>query len=273
MKVIQKRNDGYHDIETVFYPVPVKEALEIIAESNAETLFNHKKNRGVQFSNTGLTVSGKPDNNLCMTAYHLLQKDYPSIPSIQMHLHKTIPIGAGLGGGSSDGAFVLKLLNEMFNLRLTTGQLIGYALQLGSDCPFFILDKPCYATGRGELLEEISLDLSTYTFVLVNPGIHVNTGWAFSELNINGRRVSGRAPSLKETVQLPVNIWHSTLINDFEEPVSHHYPEITAIKNELYQKGAIYAAMTGSGSTVFGLFHKEHRFSNGFPSGYTVMIS
>jgi len=169
LHILGKRDDGFHNLETVFYPVPFKDALELIPSTNT----------GIEFTATGLAVDGNAADNLCAKAYHLLKKDFPEIPTIKIHLHKAIPLGAGLGGGSADAAFMLKLLNEKFKLNLSTDQLINYALQLGSDCPFFIINKPCLATGRGEMLEEIAVDLSAYKIVLINPGIHINTGWAF----------------------------------------------------------------------------------------------
>jgi len=177
LRIIRKRNDGYHDLETVFYPIPLTDALEVIRVSGADT--------DIAFQSSGLPISGDSTNNLCVKAYQLLKKDFPQLGSVQMHLHKVIPMGAGLGGGSSDGAFALQLINDLFHLQLSKEQLIGYALQLGSDCPFFILNQPCFASGRGEKMEPVALDLSGYHFAIVNPGIHVNTGWAFSQLQLD----------------------------------------------------------------------------------------
>jgi 4-diphosphocytidyl-2-C-methyl-D-erythritol kinase len=166
LQILNKRADNFHAIETVFYPIDLKDGLEIISSSGA----------AVEFSATGLPIDGNEADNICIKACHLLKNNFPQLPGIKMHLHKTVPMGAGLGGGSADGAFTLRLLNQKFNLGLSTQQLIDYALQLGSDCPFFIINKPCYATGRGELLQEVNIDLSTYKIVLINPGIHINTG-------------------------------------------------------------------------------------------------
>ena len=210
-------------------------------------------------------MSGNLSDNICVKAYHLLKKDFPQLPAVKMHLHKTIPMGAGLGGGSADGAFTLVLLNRKFNLGVTEQQLINYALQLGSDCPFFIKNSPCYATGRGENLEAVQLDLSGYRFVVVNPGIHVNTGWAFSQLTPAANRLS-----LKQIIQQPVESWRETLTNDFEGPISRQHPEIGKCKQQLYQQGAIYASMTGSGSTVFGIFPKNSNPQLTFLSNYFV---
>ncbi len=240
LNILHKREDGFHDIETVFYPVQFTDALEVITKS---------QNDPVEFTGTGLVVDGKEDDNICIKAYRLLKKDFPQLPAVKIHLHKAIPMGAGLGGGSADAAFMLKLLNSKFNLNLSASRLINYSLQLGSDCPFFIHNKPCFATGRGEVLEELSLDLSSYKIVLINPGIHINTGWAFSQVTC--------APvkrSVKEIIQQPVETWMAVLKNDFEGPVFSAHPEIKEIKEALYQQGAVYVAMSGSGSTVFGIF-------------------
>lgn len=241
LHILAKREDGFHNLETVFYPVAWKDALELISAANNTT--------DIEFTATGLTVDGNAADNLCVKAYHLLKKDFPQLPAVKIHLHKTIPMGAGLGGGSADAAFLLKLLNQKFQLNLSTPKLLNYALQLGSDCPFFIINKPCFATGRGEVLEEIKVDLSEYKIVLINPGIHVNTGWAFSNIT-----PALPKKSVKEIVQQPIETWKDELKNDFEVPVFAAHPQIKEIKESLYQQGAMYAAMSGSGSTVFGIF-------------------
>ncbi|MBL0183963.1 MAG: 4-(cytidine 5'-diphospho)-2-C-methyl-D-erythritol kinase [Chitinophagaceae bacterium] len=243
LHILSKRDDGFHDLETVFCPINFTEALEVIS--------NPASHSDTEFTATGLKVDGSPSDNLCIKAYQLLKKDIPQLAAVKIHLHKTIPTGAGLGGGSADAAFMLKLLNDKFKLNLSTPELLNYALQLGSDCPFFIINKPCFATGRGESLEEISLDLSPYKIVLINPNLHVNTGWAFSQ-------ISPAMPkrNLKEIVGQPIATWKEELKNDFEEAVSAAHPRIKLIKEYLYRQGAIYAAMSGSGSTVFGIFDK-----------------
>jgi 4-diphosphocytidyl-2-C-methyl-D-erythritol kinase len=164
LNILRKRSDGYHDLETVFYPLPLCDVLEIIHSPDDPS--------AVSFSTSGSLIEGNNDTNLCVKAYYLITRDQPTLPAAKMHLHKSIPTGAGLGGGSADAAFTLKLLNEKFVLQLTTNQLIDYASQLGSDCPFFVINKPAFAEGRGEIIESISLDLSAYKFVLVNPAIH-----------------------------------------------------------------------------------------------------
>jgi len=256
LRILAKRNDGYHDLETVFYPLPFYDALEMIRQPATGEL---------SFSSGGLSITGDAKDNLCVKAYNLLKKDFPGIPPVQMHLHKAIPSGAGLGGGSADASFALKLLNDMASLGLSTEQLLHYSLQLGSDCPFFIINKPCFATGRGEQLETVSIDLSNFSFIIVNPGIHVPTGPAFSWL-----QPALPSISLKEIIASPVDTWKDQLINDFEAPVFIRYPEIKAIKEELYNKGAVYASMSGSGSTVYGLFPREMTLNISFPEKYYV---
>ncbi|MBT9483441.1 4-(cytidine 5'-diphospho)-2-C-methyl-D-erythritol kinase [Sediminibacterium sp.] len=237
LHITGKRPDGFHDLETVFYPILLKDILEVVTSS------------GLQFDSTGLSIPGNSENNLCIKAYHLLKQDFPHLPPVHMHLHKMIPMGAGLGGGSADGAFALRLLNEKYKLNIPTQDLIAYAAKLGSDCPFFIINKACYATGRGEILKPIQLDLSNHYFVLVNPGIHVNTKWAFEQII--------PCPSKQNIVSIleqPIEEWRKYLFNDFEEPITKAHPMIGVIKDQLYQLGASYAAMSGSGSTLFGIF-------------------
>jgi 4-diphosphocytidyl-2-C-methyl-D-erythritol kinase len=243
LNVLSKRPDGYHNIETVFYPLPFYDVLEVIQSSNNQ--------QPVELFLSGNKVEGNIENNLCVKAYHLLQKDFPQLPPVKIYLHKVIPAGAGLGGGSSDGAFTLILLNDKFHLQLSQQQLLYYALQLGSDCPFFIINKPCFAQQRGEILQPIQLNFSTYKLIIVNPGIHVNTGWAFTQVKFS------QSSQLKNIVKEPVENWKGKLVNDFELPVFKKYPEIKNIKEQLYNAGALYASMSGSGSTVFGIFIKD----------------
>ncbi len=259
LHILSKREDGFHNLETIFYPVPFRDALEIIPNSNNTS--------EIEFTATGLAVDGKLDDNLCIKAYHLLKNDFPELPSVRIHLHKALPMGAGLGGGSADAAFMLKMLNEKFRLNLSTDQLINYSLQLGSDCPFFIINKPCYATGRGEVLEEIKVDLSAYKIALINPGIHINTGWAFSN-------ITPALPfkSIKEIIQQPIHTWKDELKNNFEVPVFAAHPAIKEIKETLYEQDALYAAMSGSGSTVFGIFSSGVNLTTKFPADYFIKL-
>jgi 4-diphosphocytidyl-2-C-methyl-D-erythritol kinase len=256
LNIIGKRADGYHDLETIFYPIQIKDVIEIIEA-------DYKND--ISFTSTGNIIDVKDDNNLCVKAYHLLKKDFPQLPSVKMHLHKNIPMGAGLGGGSADASAVLLLLNKKFNLHISQEKLIAYALQLGSDCPFFIINKPCFAAGRGEILEEIILDLSSYKIVVVNPSIHVNTGEAFSSLNQSNFSPIGE---LQQQIKQDITTWRNVIKNDFEKSVLEKYPEIGKIKNMLYENGAIYSAMSGSGSTVFGIFEKEISTDIKFPAHY-----
>lgn len=260
LRILRKREDGYHDLETIFFPVPLNDALEIIPQGN------HEHSSAFPFTLSGAEVKGHPTANLCVRAYKMLKKHFPDLPKIKMHLHKTIPSGAGLGGGSADAAFTLVLLNKMFGLGLSQGQLMEYAGELGSDCPFFIINKPCYATGRGEILEEVPIDLSQNKIVVVNPGIHIDTGLAF--LNIT--------PALPERsvkdiiLELPPERWKDELQNDFEKVIFPKHPEIADIKDTFYSKGALLALMSGSGSTVFGLFPRDQELHFSFPAHYFV---
>ena len=268
LNIVNKRSDGYHDIETAFYPLQLKDAIEVVEEKNVlqiaiGTMLN------VQFSMSGLAIEGEAGNNLCIEAYDLLKKDFPTLPAVQMHLHKTIPMGAGLGGGSADGAFTLKLLDKKFDLDLSEKQLINYSLQLGSDFPFFNLNKPCFATGRGEISEQIDIDLSAYKIFIIHPGIHISTAWAFQQLSGRLQRPD-RHKNIKEIIQQPIETWKDELKNDFEIPVFAKYPEIKKIKDELYNAGAVYASMSGSGSAVYGIFNSKEKLSFSFPKYYFV---
>ena len=264
LHITRKRNDGYHDLETVFYPLPLYDVLEI-QKSEVGSRKSEAASGDVHFHMSGLVVNGRPEDNLCIKAYDLLKKDFPQLSAIELYLHKAIPMGAGLGGGSSDGAFTLQLLNEKFQLNLLREQLLDYALRLGSDCPFFIINKPCFATGRGELLQAVQVDLSPYSFILVHPGVHISTGWAFSQLT--------PAPSplpLPEIIQQPVTTWSLALSNDFEAPVFRHHPALKAIKEKLYEAGAVYASMTGSGSCFYGIFPKGQWPEIDWPATYKI---
>ncbi len=242
LHIINKREDGFHNLETVFYPIPLNDTLELIVNENS-------KDAAVKFQSFGLVIDGGIDNNLIVKAYHLLAKDFP-LKSSHFYLLKNIPMGAGLGGGSSNAAFTLKLMNEAFGLNLTHKQLEKYAATLGSDCAFFIENKPSYATGRGELLEPIDILLKGYYFVLVKPNIHVSTSEAFSNVH---KRGNGKI-ELKELIKSPIENWHNLIENDFEKSVFVHHPAIASLKEKLYKNGAIYASMSGSGASVYGLF-------------------
>ncbi len=263
LRILRRRTDGYHELETIFYPVPLKDVLEIARSAPDSQPASDPKNLPA-FSPTGLPIPGDISANLCIRAFSLLKKDFPGLPEIHIYLYKNIPMGAGLGGGSSDGACMLALMNEKFDLHLDRDRLAAYALQLGSDCPFFLVDRPCLATGRGELLEPIELDLSAYALALIYPGIRINTAEAFSNFHLNpGTAAPDPAsaaapfPSLRHIIAQPIASWRSTLSNDFEAPACKKYPALQKIKDRLYEAGAIYASMTGSGSAFYGLFPKQ----------------
>lgn len=259
LNIIRKRDDGYHDLETVFYPLDICDALEIITTSDMQP---------AQFSFTGLNINGSENDNLCIKAYKLLKKDFPKLPPVKMHLHKAVPVGAGLGGGSANAAFTLLLLNKKFQLNLSTHQLINYASQLGSDCAFFIVNKPCFAQGRGEILQSINLNLSSYRFLIVNPGIHISTGWAFSKI-----QPAVPAQSLLKIIEQPLETWKDSLTNDFEKPLMQYYPQLKLLKENLYNLGALYAGMSGSGSTFFGVYPQTKEIDTTiFPQDYFVKL-
>jgi len=260
LAVTEKRPDGYHNLETVFYPVPFCDALEILpapAGQNTDTI-----------TITGHPVEGDPESNLCIRAVKLLRSEYPELPYQRIYLHKVIPMGAGLGGGSADGTFTLTALNKRYRLGLSPEKLIALALQLGSDCPFFVLNQPAAGAGRGEILRPLPLDLSGYTLVLVNPGIHVSTAKAFS-----GIHPARPVESPETVVKSPVAEWKDRLINDFEATVFPQFPRIAELKEFLYRNGAVYAAMSGTGSTVFGLFDQAHPMPATFPANCQVFSS
>ncbi len=244
LHITEKRPDGFHNLESIFYPIGLSDILEIVTTPNKETA------NSLQFSSSGIPIPGK--GNLCEKAYVLLKTAFPDQMkgvSCLAHLHKLVPIGAGLGGGSSDAAFSLRMLNHLFNLRLDDSQLENYAGQIGSDCPFFIRNKPVFAGGRGELFEPITLHLSNYYIKLVIPQIHVSTPWAYSQIIPKKSTFD-----LRTIGTLPIKEWKNTLVNDFETAVFLKHPEIALLKEELYREGAVYASMSGSGSAVFGLF-------------------
>ena len=241
LNIVAKRPDGYHNLETVFYPIPIEDALEItpLHDSGGKKYCLHQ---------SGLEIAGELDNNLVVKAYRLLDETF-DLPRIDIHLLKHIPSGAGLGGGSADAAFMLKLLNDYASLGLTKDALEEHAARLGADCAFFIKDKPVYAEGIGNLFSPITLSLKGYKLWVVKPDVFVSTRDAFAH-------VHPRKPDmpLKEIVQQPVEEWKELMINDFEKSVFPQFPAIAAIKDEMYRMGALYASMSGSGSSVYGIF-------------------
>ena len=241
LNITAKRPDGYHNLETVFYPVPIEDALEI-------HVLNNSTDKKFSLHQAGMEITGDAEDNLVVKAYLLLDKEF-NLPPVDIHLYKHIPSGAGLGGGSSDAAFMLKLLNERFELKLTDEKLEEYAATLGADCAFFIKNTPTYAEGIGNIFSPLSLSLKGYQILLVKPDIFVSTREAFSLV-----RPHEPEYSLKEIITHPVSEWKEQMVNDFEASAFPQYPVIGEIKEELYNNGAIYAAMSGSGSSVFGLF-------------------
>lgn len=253
--VTRKRDDGYHDLETLFYPVPFTDALEILPGNGTETT--------IQL--TGLPVAGTPEKNLVWKAYHLLLQDFPEkVQPLSVHLHKVIPMGAGMGGGSADAAFMLRMMNDHFELGIDTAGLAAYALQLGSDCPFFIHNRPAFAAGRGELLEPLTLDLSAYSIQIICPHIHVGTADAFRNII-----PASAGFNLRQIADLPVNAWRDRISNDFEVPVFGLHPVLATIKEQLYAGGAVYASMSGSGSSLYGLFPKGQKAVLEVPVSYS----
>lgn len=248
LNIIEKRSDGFHNLETVFYPINLSDILEFIPIDGNETIFE----------NSGLEIDGNPNDNLCVKAYDLLKADF-DLPSVKIHLHKIIPFGAGLGGGSSDAAFMLKSINEQFNLSLSNEKLKEYASKLGADCSFFIENKPSFGIDKGDVLTEIELDLKDYHFVIVKPNIHVPTAVAYSNVKPKFPKIR-----LQEAIKQPIETWKNNITNDFENSIFKVFPEIENIKNKLYEQGAIYASMSGSGSSVFGIFKDKIDFSKIF---------
>ena len=257
LNITEKRPDGFHNIESVMYPLTgiVYDALEITTPPRPSP-----KEREIELVSSGIKIPGNENENLCVKAYDLIKKDYPQLPSIKIYLHKAIPIGAGLGGGSADAAFFIRLLNDSFELGLAWGEMHHYAKQLGSDCSFFISNKPVFAKGKGDEFESLNFSLSNYHIALVYPNIHINTAKAYSG-------VIPKKPlrSLENDIlNLPIEQWKKFIHNDFEDSVFPQHPELKKIKEKLYSLGAIYASMSGSGSAVYGIFKKEPKLKNAF---------
>lgn len=250
LNITEKRADSFHNIESIFYPIGLSDALEAVKDEGGE---------GISFSSSGIEIPGDPADNLCVKAYHLISRDYP-LPAVKVHLHKVIPIGAGLGGGSSDAAFFIRLLNELCELSLAWGELHHYARQLGSDCSFFITNKPVMAVGKGDEYERIDLDLATYWLVLVYPPVHINTAQAYG-----GVKPAKATYDLEAVVlEKPVGEWREVVHNDFEDSIFPKFPQLKAIKERLYVQGALYASMSGSGSSAYGIFREKRELKNEF---------
>lgn len=253
LHVISRRMDGYHNLETLFYPIGLRDALEIIpSEAAKHRLFL-----------SGMDLQGNTDDNLVMKALQLITKERP-IPPVDIHLLKRIPSGAGLGGGSANAAFMLRSLNESFQLGFSPDDLVKMAATLGADCAFFIHNKPALATGIGDRLEPLAIDLSSYFFLLVKPRVAISTKEAYA-------LVTPKEPELplKEILQKPIHEWKEKLRNDFESPLFERYPEIYRIKQQFYEMGATYASMSGSGSSVYAFFNEEPEWQGLFPDHFT----
>ena len=263
LNVVERRPDGYHNLETVFFPVHLKDALEVQVMDEA-----FPSAHDCDLKVTNIDIEGDEQSNLVVKAYNLLKCDFPQIPRVHAHLYKAIPTQAGLGGGSSDSAAMLLLLNEMCGLGLSRQQLIGYAAKLGADCPIFVLNSPAYAEGIGERLQPIELSLKGYYLVVVRPNIPVPTKEAFS-------RIVPHKPAKNclDVVRQPIETWREELVNDFEESVFALHPEIGAVKQQLYEMGAIYAAMSGSGSALFGIFKEKPTLGGNFEGMYQHVLA
>ena len=239
--VTARRPDGYHELETVFLPLPWADVLDVLPAPKGQLASD--------LTLTGRPIPGDAATNLCLKAYELLKADFPDLPAVQMQLHKIVPIGAGLGGGSADAAFALRAIGEVFGLNLSTGQLENYARRLGADCAFFIQNTPRLARGKGDEFENIGLNISGTACVVVYPGLHVSTAQAFAG-------IVPRAPAypLRAALAQPMREWRATVSNDFEATLAPTHPVLASIKQQLYAAGATYASLSGSGSAVYGLF-------------------
>ncbi len=247
LHVTERRPDGYHNLETIFLPVPLCDELEI---EPAETF---------RFEQKGIAVEGTEEDNLCVKALRLLQQDYPQVANVQMRLNKQIPFGAGLGGGSADAAFVLTMLNELFSLQLPGETLCRYASRLGADCAFFVENRAAYATGIGNCLQPCDVSsLSGYRLLLWKPDEAVSTAEAYGGIEPRNKRTThGSTPDLREVIKQPITTWRDNMANDFEETVFRNHPRLAMLKEAMYRGGACYAAMSGSGATIYGLFTAE----------------
>lgn len=239
LNVVYRRSDGYHNLETIFYPLQIKDALEVIEASE------------MGFETSGIEIPGHANENLCLKAYDLLRNDF-DLPNINIHLHKNIPIGAGLGGGSANAAFFIKLISDKFSLDLSLDKMQNYCRLLGADCAFFIENKPLFAYDKGDVFKPVNLDLSPYYLALVMPPVHVSTADAY-------RGVVPKIPqqSLEELIKLPIQNWQGKIVNDFEAHIFKAHPQIRNVKANLIDAGALFALMSGSGASVFGIFNTK----------------
>lgn len=255
LNVVERRPDGYHNIETIFYPIGIQDILNI---ETSETCTDYS------FSTSGIIVDGNTDDNLIVKAYHLLRSEF-DFPAVDISLHKQIPFGAGLGGGSSDAAFTLKALNELFDLKISSKKLETLATKLGADCPFFIQNKPVYATGIGNVFSPVKISLKGYWMLLVKPDIHVSTAEAYA-----GITPTPSEKPLTELIQFPILEWKNYIKNDFEKTVFAKQPEIAKLKEKMYDLGALYASMSGSGSAVYGIFSEKTTYEGLFEESFVT---
>jgi 4-diphosphocytidyl-2-C-methyl-D-erythritol kinase len=246
LQITEKRTDGFHNLESIFYPIQWNDALEVLESDE------------LIFKSSGLEIPGDSANNLCLKAFRLLQNDF-KIDNVSIHLHKNIPMGAGMGGGSADGAFMLILLNELYNLNLSNNELENYARKLGSDCAFFIENKPKFCFNKGDEFEAIEINLKDKYCMAINPSIHISTAEAYA-----GVVPTKSVFDLRTIQNLPFSDWKKYILNDFEKEILKNYPTLQELKNKMYELGAFYASMTGSGSTVYGIFDKKPVIDNNY---------
>lgn len=263
LNIVEKRSDGFHNIETVFYPINWCDALEVIEKKGFQ-----KGDEKINLSLSGIVVEGNAQDNLISKAYKLIDATY-NLPPIKTHLHKNIPMGAGLGGGSSDAAFFIKLLNDKFSLNLSAAKQMNFAKQLGSDCAFFIENKPVYASGKGDVFSDVEIDLSQYCIVVVYPAVHSNTALAYK-----GVVPVKPQKNIQSIITGEIKNWKEDVVNDFEKTIFLQHPELQNIKNNFYSANALYASMSGSGSAVYGVFKKDIDVKEfNFPANYLIWKS
>ena len=264
LNIVEKRSDGYHNIQSIFYPIGLSDALEIIVPVNEPHPAEMHPKPGVEFHPSGIAIPGDPQTNLCIKAYQLIASDY-NVPPIQLYLRKTIPIGAGLGGGSSDAAFFIQLLNKTLALGLSSGEQHKYARKLGSDCAFFLSNKPAYVEGVGDQFETIDVSLSGYQLLVIYPHLHIPTAMAYK-----GVKPNKTDDALLHFFKQPIETWKSTIKNDFESVIFEQHPLLSQIKQQLYDQGALYAAMSGSGSSLYGIFDASCQVNFPNPNNYFI---
>ncbi len=270
LEVVCRRPDGYHDLQTLFYPLSkvgvssFESHLQVQGlQAGCYDILEVVPSKELKMNLYGLTYPGEPLDNICIKAWQLIKQDYPDLQPVEISLFKRVPVGAGLGGGSSDCAHTIKAIDQIFSLGMSLEQKLSYAAALGSDCPFFIYDKPMFGTGRGEILEDYDLDLDAMGFELklVHPPFFISTKDAYGgivprerwpKIEQNGKDII----PLKELLAGKVESWKAGVVNDFEATVFEKYPELASYKKKLYDQGAVYASMSGSGSTMFGIFKK-----------------